>query len=193
MFRSRFDNLAVKALLNGKNEVKYFNDIPLAISANVNSILDYLQIPKDMVIPDVTIKTGGRQEKIIFDHPEGEDYLMRILVNLGPDDNFRLYKETKNKMMAFEEFTLLNGNGVPLNKELNEHHIVLPNYTKKNIIRNGKKVCTLRRSDHVSMVLVITLWINTSYKVEKEEIGPQIIRQEETKEEKPFSGIIERI
>ena len=186
-FKTFVDISLLKLALKDQVELKYYKEIPSFLEKTYESIMGYLKLPKENFIPEIEIKLGGRTDAIFFGHKESDDLVGRILINLGPDDLFRLSKVETKKSRSYDEIFLEQMGGQYLGGDYSKHDLILMGnprrellvYEKKfNLKRQPyiatKKVFRIRPSGHVSIVMVISLWVNYERKVETETVeGPR--------------------
>lgn len=162
----RFDISAIKSLMKEKSQISFFKDVPQILDQNYKDLLDFLKINPNLVVPDILIQTAGRNQGIFF--PKGaSESLGRIVFNLGPDDLFRLSRQDHKGRRSFDEYCLLNNTGHFFGEDENDCDILLDKNTKKHLTQflpnnQTQKIFRIRKLDHMSMVVLITLWVNDS-------------------------------
>lgn len=162
--------------IDGRNIVKY---LPDEIDTLYNSIMGYLKINTAHVVPEAMFKTGPRDKSIVFKYPDRDNLVGRIIVNLGPDDNFTLdtVDPSSGRVVDRKEITLIQKAGIFLPEpEYSGRNIVLHKETKRKLLRwvNGKQIyqASLRKKDHRSVIAVICLFINEESALLNQTVGP---------------------
>lgn len=196
-FTTGFDLPALRMSMKGESEIRFYNEIPKFVDDTYKYIMEWFRFNVDEFKPEFLVKIGGRTDTVVFkckDNAEGlnpEDKIGRIFVNLGPDDNFRLSKVTgtipsKDKakppkeIREFDEFFLAHNNGRFYSEAYNSHDIILYGNPRRYLIQREKsvnskkqvwfkesKVYRIRPDSHVTVMMVINLWINMDLKLAK--------------------------
>jgi len=167
-FYSNLDLVKLNLFSKDENTLKY-EEVPDFMTETYKDMLKYLGINVDNVIPEISIKRGGRTESLFFEKKGNS--VGKILINHGPVDNFKLSKVISGKYREFTEICLQENQGIYLDDV--DVDIILAGNPKRHIIQpevkvNNKgqkyifhhKMFKIRPSYHVSTVMVIDLFVN---------------------------------
>jgi hypothetical protein len=181
--------------LNGRSEISYTDNLPAFLQKIADESVTFLGLNKEMLTYSVTIKTGDRNQRIFF--PK-ESSVGRIIYNFGPDDAFTYgknkrrgeYQETGQEMLFYQNGKLISDSDI---------EIILPGKPGRFLLNTkGVKHYAIRKPNHLSLCMVISLHDNPNYippeeqRVELYDSGPISLVEHEAPK---FSndGIIKRI